>query len=57
MYLKLCTIGLVALVGCSRTPTDNPKANTPIGTSKATESGRTSTAGVREYMISVPNMT
>jgi hypothetical protein len=51
MYLRLCSLGLIALAGCAGTPSEAPKATAP------TEPAQTSTVAGRPYTISVPNMT
>lgn len=50
MYLRLCSLGVLVLAGCSG-PTETPRATTsPPTQSKTTEA-------VASYTISVPNMT
>lgn len=51
MYLRLCSIGLIALVGCAGATSEAPKAAAP------TEAAPTSAGVSRSFTISVPNMT
>ena len=51
MYLRLCSIGLIALAGCAGATPDAPKATAP------TEPAPQSADAGRPYTISVPNMT
>jgi len=51
MHLRLCSVGLIALAGCSGTTSESPKATAP------TEPALKSEVAGRLYTISVPNMT
>jgi hypothetical protein len=56
MKWKMCAIGLIALAGCSRPPNENPNPIGRINTARASESVPKNSAGLREYVLSVPNM-
>jgi hypothetical protein len=49
MFLRLCSLGLVVLAGCTGNPADPAKTN-------PSESSTKSTVDARSYTISVPNM-
>ncbi len=51
MYLRLCSVGLVALAGCTGTTPEAPKAIAP------SDPALTSAVAGRPWTISVPNMT
>jgi len=57
MKWKLCALGLIVLAGCSKSPNESPNAKGVINTSRASESAPNNSAGLREYVLSVPNMT
>jgi hypothetical protein len=51
MYLRLCSVGLIALAGCAGPTSESPRATAP------TDPAPKSTVAGRPYTISVPNMT
>jgi hypothetical protein len=51
MYWKLCSVGLIALAGCTGTPSEAPKA------AVQTEPAPKSAVAGQSYTLSVPNMT
>jgi hypothetical protein len=56
MYWKLCTVGLIALAGCAKTP-DNSTTNNPANAVGATDATQNASVGGQPYTLAVPNMT
>jgi hypothetical protein len=56
MYWKLCTVGLIALAGCAKTP-ENSNTSNPANAAGATDSTQNGSVAAHAYTLSVPNMT
>ena len=56
MYWKLCTLGLIALAGCTKT-SENSNVNNSANAVGATDPTQNGSVGTQAYTLSVPNMT